>query len=234
MIGSVLFSTASLFNQSKPLVTTLTQTQILSATTGVNFNVINNFSPNPTPLHQLQRGLKMFPKRTKTAKRHKGRVSDIPVKQFLVKGDYAFVAIEPGRVKNKTIQVVNDLLSRMVKPYPKGNYWIRMFPHTQVSSKSADVRRGRGKGDIDHWAARCREGKVLIELINIPGEAAKSLFRRIRGRLPLRTKLVRRAPDITVNQFVEETPPCSHLEEYVLLDLDVLPKKPVVDMLNRT
>jgi len=73
-----------------------------------------------------------------------------------------------------------------------GKLWIRVFTDQSVTKKPAEIRMGKGKGDIDHWMCVVRRGKILFELGGVPEEYARQCFRLAAYKLPLRTKFVTR------------------------------------------
>ena len=72
--------------------------------------------------------------------------------------------------------------------------WIRVFPHKPISAKPAETRMGKGKGDVDYWAAEVKPGTVLFELGGVDEEGAKIAFKRIAHKMPVKVKLVHRLP----------------------------------------
>jgi large subunit ribosomal protein L16 len=72
--------------------------------------------------------------------------------------------------------------------------WIRVFPHKPISAKPAETRMGKGKGDVEFWAAEVRPGTVLYELGNVTEELAKVAFKRVAHKLPIKVRMVRRLP----------------------------------------
>jgi large subunit ribosomal protein L16 len=72
--------------------------------------------------------------------------------------------------------------------------WIRIFPHKPVSSKPLETRMGKGKGDVDYWAAAVRPGTVLFELGGVSEENAKLAFKRVAHKMPIKVRMVRRLP----------------------------------------
>jgi large subunit ribosomal protein L16 len=74
-----------------------------------------------------------------------------------------------------------------------GKLWIRSFPDKSITKKPAEVRMGKGKGEIDHWVAVIKRGRILFELGGVPEEYARQCFRLAAYKLPLRTKFVTRA-----------------------------------------
>ena len=61
-----------------------------------------------------------------------------------------------------------------------------------VTGKPAEVRMGKGKGAVDHWAARCHPGRILFEIDGVPDDVAREALRLGAAKLPVRTKVVTR------------------------------------------
>lgn len=217
---------------SSILTTTQTQSAPSIKSSLYNGNFLTRNQPDASVLATQARGIKMMPKSTRSTKAFKGRVNLKPCNQFIVNGDFGIIAAEPGRIKAKTIQVVYDLAQKETKSFG-GKLWMRMFPHIQVTAKPADVRRGRGKGDVDHWMCRCRKNKVLIEFKGLPYESALKLFKRIRTRINFKTKLMPKEPEVTAKQFISEIPHVSPLEERMIVKLSEMAKRPLIDLTNR-
>jgi len=52
---------------------------------------------------------------------------------------------------------------------------------------------GKGKGDIDYWAAAVKRGKIIFEISGVPEDFAKVVFRLVSFKLPIKTKFVSRS-----------------------------------------
>jgi large subunit ribosomal protein L16 len=87
------------------------------------------------------------PQRTKYAKSHKGRLSSIPKICSLAFGRYGLVAREPCRLKASHLAAAELAIKRKFKREAK--VWLRVFPHLPVTRKPAEVRMGKGKGNVD-------------------------------------------------------------------------------------
>ena len=51
---------------------------------------------------------------------------------------------------------------------------------------------GKGKGELDHWVAVIKRGRVLFELGAVPEEFARRCFRLAAYKLPFKTKFITR------------------------------------------
>ena len=133
----------------------------------------------------------MMPKRVKYRKLQKGSRRGVATTgSDLAFGEFGLKALENGWIKNTQIEAVRVILARQL--HKGGKLWIRIFPDKSITKKPAEVRMGKGKGDLDHWVAVVKRGKVLFELGGIPEEYALQCFRLVAYKLPLRTKFITR------------------------------------------
>ena len=74
----------------------------------------------------------------------------------------------------------------------QGKIFIRVFPDKPVSKKPLETRMGKGKAEVDYWAARVKPGTMLYELAGVPEDTAKRAMVRIAMKMPVRTRFVGR------------------------------------------
>lgn len=135
-----------------------------------------------------------IPRKMKFRKQFKARVSGVAYRgSQLSFGDYGIVALESGRITAAQIESARIAMTRHAKR--GGRVWIKIFPHTPVSRKPAEVRMGSGKGSIDHYVALVKPGCVLYEMAGIPEEVAEGALLRAGAKLPIKTKLLFRDKD---------------------------------------
>lgn len=133
------------------------------------------------------------PKRTKFRKQQKGRNRGLAERGSSVSfGEFALKAVGRGRMTARQIEAGRRAMTRRVRR--GGKIWIRVFPDKPISSKPAETRMGKGKGDIDFWAAEVKPGTVLFELGNVTEDKAKLAFKRIAHKMPVKVRMVRRTP----------------------------------------
>lgn len=131
------------------------------------------------------------PKRTKYRKRQKGRNRGLASRGNEVSfGDFGLKATGRGRVTARQIEAARRALTRHIKR--GGKIWIRVFPDKPVSKKPLEVRMGKGKGNVDHWAAKIQPGYVLYEMEGVNEDVAREAFRLAAAKLPLKTTFVTR------------------------------------------
>jgi large subunit ribosomal protein L16 len=132
-----------------------------------------------------------MPKRVKYRKLIKGKRRGIATAgSELAFGEFGLKSLDNGWLKNTQIEAVRVILARQL--HKGGKMWIRAFPDKSITKKPAEVRMGKGKGEIDHWVAVIKRGRILFELGGVPEEYAKQCFRLAAYKLPLRTKFVTR------------------------------------------
>jgi len=133
----------------------------------------------------------MMPKRVKYRKLQKGTRRGIATTGAeLAFGEFGLKSLENGWLKNTQIEAVRVILARQL--HKGGKLWIRAFPDKSITKKPAEVRMGKGKGDLDHWVAVIKRGRILFELGGVPEEYARQCFRLAAYKLPMRAKFVTR------------------------------------------
>ncbi len=133
----------------------------------------------------------LMPKRVKYRKLQKGKRRGLATTGVdLAFGEFGLKVLENGWIKNTQIEAVRVVLARQL--HKGGKLWIRIFPDKSITKKPAEVRMGKGKGDLDHWVAVIKRGRILFELGGVPEEYARQCFRLAAYKLPLRTKFITR------------------------------------------
>src|SRR3990167_1915938 len=105
----------------------------------------------------------LMPKKVKFRKAQKGKnrgVSTTGTRMHF--GEFGIKALDNGLLKSNHIEACRLVVARKMKG--AGKLWINIFPHKPVTKKPAETRMGKGKGDLDHWVAVIKRGKVIFEL----------------------------------------------------------------------
>jgi large subunit ribosomal protein L16 len=126
-------------------------------------------------------------------KRHKGRVSKVPMILPKQLGEYGILTIEPARISSAQISSVILTLKRKL---PSGTSIIpRIYGHLPVTEKPLEVRMGKGKGSIAKKVARVRAYSILFEITKIsktiPQEQYLDALYAAASKLPVRTKVLK-------------------------------------------
>lgn len=105
-------------------------------------------------------------------------------------GSFGLKATTAGRLKSNQIEAARKVISKQVGKY--GKTWIRIFPDMPFTSKPAEVKMGKGKGDIQGYCVPVRPGRVLFEVDGVSDEVAKKALSKAGSKLPVKTKVVSR------------------------------------------
>ncbi len=133
----------------------------------------------------------LMPRKIKYRKSQKGKMRGIATKGNKMHfGEYGLKAIENGLIRANHIEACRVVVARKMKGV--GKLWINIFPHKPVTKKPAETRMGKGKGDLDHWVAVVKRGKVIFEISGVPENFAKMVLRLVSFKLPLKTKFIAR------------------------------------------
>jgi len=131
------------------------------------------------------------PKRTKFRKQFKGRNRGLATTGSKVSfGEYGLKAVERGRITARQIEAARRAMTRHVKR--GGKIWIRVFPDVPVSKKPLEVRRGKGKGNVEFWICKIQPGRVLYEMEGVDESIARQAFKLAAAKLPFKTTFVSR------------------------------------------
>ncbi|RCL03269.1 MAG: large subunit ribosomal protein L16 [Candidatus Tokpelaia sp. JSC161] len=131
------------------------------------------------------------PKRTKFRKQFKGRIHGTAKGGTgLNFGAFGLKALEPERITARQIEAARRAITRHMKR--TGRVWIRVFPDIPVTAKPTEVRMGKGKGSVDHWAVRVAPGRIMFELDGVSEDIAREALRLGSAKLPIKTRFIQR------------------------------------------
>lgn len=132
------------------------------------------------------------PKRTKFRKQMKLRNRGLAHRGAKVSfGEFGLKSLDRGRVTARQIEAARRAMTRYIKR--GGKIWIRIFPDKPITSKPLEVRQGKGKGNVEYWAANVQPGRMLYEMEGVDEETAREAFRLAAAKLPCKTTFVKRA-----------------------------------------
>lgn len=134
----------------------------------------------------------LMPRKTKYRKAQKGRNAGVATRGAEINfGSFGLKALENERITSRQIESARRAMTRYIKR--GGKIWIRIFPHTPVTRKPAEVRMGSGKGALDHYVAKVQAGKILFEMDGVAEDIAKEAMRLAAYKLPVKTKFIVKA-----------------------------------------
>lgn len=137
----------------------------------------------------------LFPKKVKyrkwhTMRRNPSRVSVSTRGLTVAFGSYGLKALGSARIRSNQIESSRKVLSRSVGK--TGRFWIRIFPDMPYTTKPAEVKLGKGKGDLAGYAAPVLPGRIIFEVDGISEVDAREALRKAGTKLPVKTKVVAR------------------------------------------
>ena len=134
----------------------------------------------------------LMPKRVKYRKQMRGRMKGKASRGAEVHfGDFGLQALEPGWVTARQIESARRVMVRHMRR--RGKVWIRIFPDKPITKRAAESRMGKGKGNVEFWAAVVKPGRVMFEIGGgVPEDVAKEALRLASYKLSIKTKIAQR------------------------------------------
>jgi len=137
----------------------------------------------------------LSPKRVKFRKKHKGRMRGAAQRGNRVSfGEFGLQATEPAWISNRQIEAARIAMTRHIKR--GGKVWIRIFPDKPITSKPAETRMGKGKGNPEGWVAVVKPGRMMFEMEGVPRNIAERAMTLAAAKLPIKTRFVVREEDM--------------------------------------
>ncbi|NOY35341.1 MAG: 50S ribosomal protein L16 [bacterium] len=105
-------------------------------------------------------------------------------------GSFGIRAEEPKWIKSNQIEAARRVMSRAIQK--TGKIWIRIFPDKPITAKPAEVKMGKGKGDLVGYVAPVKTGTIIFEVDGVEESVAREALRKAGAKLPLKTKIISR------------------------------------------
>ncbi len=105
-------------------------------------------------------------------------------------GSFGLKATSPGRIKSTQIEAARKTIAHSMSK--TGKIWTRIFPDHPFTQKPAEVKMGKGKGDLEGYVAIVKAGRVIFEVDGVDEASAKEMLRKGGTKLPILTKFVAR------------------------------------------
>jgi len=129
------------------------------------------------------------PKKVKHRKHFRGKMpGEARSGNRVTAGDFGLMSTERGWLNGHQIESARKAIVKEMKR--KGKLWIRAFPDLPYTGKPAEVRMGKGKGEVQGYVAVIRPGKIIFEISGVSEEIAREAFRKAGCKLPLLSKVV--------------------------------------------
>ena len=131
------------------------------------------------------------PKRVKYRKTHRGRRRGAAhAGSQLSFGEFGLKAQSVAWVTNRQIEAARRAITHHVRR--GGQIWIRIFPDKPVTARPLETRMGGGKGNVDHWVAVVKPGRMLFEIGGVDRNVAREALRLASHQLSVATRFVAR------------------------------------------
>ncbi len=133
------------------------------------------------------------PKKLKYRKQHRNRgafYGKATRGATLAFGSFGLKAQTAGELTARQIEAARRAMTHSVQR--GGKIWIRVFPHTPVTKKAAEVPMGSGKGSVEYYSCIVKPGLILFELDGLSEAAAREALLLASHKLPMRTKIITR------------------------------------------
>jgi large subunit ribosomal protein L16 len=105
-------------------------------------------------------------------------------------GSFGLKATSAGRIKSTQIEAARKAIAHSMSK--SGKIWTRIFPDHPYTQKPAEVKMGKGKGELQGYVAIVKPGRVLFEVDGVDAIAAKEMLRKGGTKLPVDTKFLAR------------------------------------------
>ncbi len=133
----------------------------------------------------------LMPKRVKFRKEFRRvRARNATKGNYVAYGDYGLQSLEGVWLTGRQIEAGRIAAQHFLKR--EGQLYIRVFPDKPISKKPLETRMGKGKAEVEYWAARIKPGTMLFEIGGVPPAVAKRALVRVAMKMPVRCRFVGR------------------------------------------
>jgi large subunit ribosomal protein L16 len=132
----------------------------------------------------------LMPRKVKHRKIHRGgKIRGFATKGNTVSfGSYGLKATTSGLISARQIEAARRAMTRYIKR--GGKIWIRVFPDKPMTKKGDETPMGKGKGSVDHFVVKTKQGRILFEMDGIAQSVAEEAMRLAAHKLCVRTKFI--------------------------------------------
>ncbi len=105
-------------------------------------------------------------------------------------GSFGLKAISAGRMRSPEIEAARKTISHAMGK--SGKIWIRVFPDRPYTQKPAEVKMGKGKGDLQGYEVVIKPGRILFEVDGLSETVAREVLRKGGTKVRVETKVISR------------------------------------------
>ena len=132
-----------------------------------------------------------MPKRVKYRKQMRRRIRGNATRgNYVAYGEFGLQSLEACWLTARQIEAGRIAAMHFLRR--EGKVFIRVFPDKPVSKKPLETRMGKGKADVEYWAAVIKPGTVLYEIAGVPEDLARQTLSRIAHKMPVRVRMIGR------------------------------------------
>ena len=137
----------------------------------------------------------LVPKKVKYRKQHtfrenQGKVGVETRGTKVSFGSFGLKVLEAGRIKSNQIESARKAIAHSMSK--SGKIWTRIFPDHPYTQKPAEVKMGKGKGELQGYVAIVKPGRVIFEVDGVAEVDAREMLRKGGTKLPVNTKVIAR------------------------------------------
>src|SRR3989338_1343323 len=103
-------------------------------------------------------------------------------------GSHGLKALDGARIMSNQLEAARKALSLEIGK--TGRLWCRVFPDMPLTKKPAEVKLGKGKGDLFGYCAPVKPGRVIFEVDGVSDVNAREALRKAGTKLPVKTKVI--------------------------------------------
>ncbi len=105
-------------------------------------------------------------------------------------GSFGLKTISAARIRSEQLESARKVISREVGK--NGKIWIRVFPDMPYTQKPAEVKLGKGKGDLQGYCAPVKPGRIIFEVDGVDEKTAREALRKGGTKLPIKSVIISR------------------------------------------
>ena len=126
-----------------------------------------------------------------TGRRHESRRTPETRGTTVAFGSFGLKAITQCRISAQQIEAGRKALTHFAGK--TGKVWVRVFPDRPFTQKPAEVKMGKGKGDVQGYEFDVRPGRILYEVDGVDEATAREALRKAGTKMSVKSKIVARA-----------------------------------------
>ncbi len=125
-----------------------------------------------------------------TGRRHLDRRTPETRGTTVAFGAFGLKAITQCRVSAQQIEAGRKALTHFAGK--TGKVWVRIFPDRPFTQKPAEVKMGKGKGDVQGYEFDVRPGRVMFEVDGVDEATAREALRKAGTKMAVKSRIVAR------------------------------------------